>query len=238
MLKEESYHMYVGESGLTRVVQRTADALRDAPDADPRTLGVIDLETFQKYLNFHHSVTLDLFGAEVSTNSANWYSMGLKGRYREGRIEDDHRLDSTTYSLLRPAEGASGFEMDEAPALSVLNERLRDDFIADVETGVRKWNRILREAGVDFELNLPHRAFNRRIGIFRDVHVTPAGDTVSEEAWRRHESEWLPTARDREYVASLMPRAVHEPGRFASWIAPPERGVDRNPVDFEYVRFA
>ena len=183
-------------------------------------------------------MTLDLFGAEVSTNSANWYSMGLKGRYREGRIDDDHRLDSSTYSMLRPAEGRTGFETEEAPALNVLNERLRDDFIADVEIGVRKWNRILREAGVDVELRLPHRAFNRRIGVFRDVHVTPEGEGIAEEEWRRREGEWLPTARDRGYVASLMPKAVREPGRFASWIAPPERGVDRNPVAFEYVRFA
>ena len=119
----------------------------------------------------------------------------------------------------------------------MLNERLRDDFIADVEIGVRKWTRILREAGVDVELRLPHRAFNRQIGLFRDVHVTPEGEGIGEEEWRRRESEWLPTARDREYVGSLMPKAVCEPGRFASWIAPPERGVDRNPVDFEYVRF-
>ena len=182
-------------------------------------------------------MTLDLFGAEVSTNSANWYSMGLKGRYREGRIDDDHRLESATYPMLRPAAGGGGgFETEHAPALGVLNERLRDDFIADVETGVRKWNRILRGAGVDFELRLPHRAFNRRIGLFRDVHVTPAGEPVSEEEWRRREGGWLPTACDREYVASLMPRAVREPGRFASWIAPPERGVDRHPVEFEYVR--
>ena len=164
------------------MVQRTAAVLREAPDADPRALGVIDLETFQKYLNFHHSVTLDLFGAEVSTNSANWYSMGLKGRYREGRIDDDHRLDSSSYSMLRPAAEGGGFETEEVPALGVLNERLRDDFIADVEIGVRRWNRILRDAGVDFEFRLPHRAFNRRIGLFRDVHVTPAGDAVSEKS--------------------------------------------------------
>lgn len=235
MLKEESYHMYVGETGLTRVVQRTADALREAPDADPRALGVIDLETFQKYLNFHYSVTLDLFGAEVSTNSANWYSMGLKGRYQEGRIDDDHRLESAAYPLLQP--GKEGFETREASALEVLNERLRDDFIADVEIGVRKWNRVLDDAGVDFELRLPHRAFNRQIGLFRDLPTAPDGKVVSAEEWRRREDEWLPTARDREYVASLMTGAVYEPGRFANWIAPPARGVDHRPVDFEYVRF-
>jgi benzoyl-CoA 2,3-dioxygenase component B len=27
------------------------------------------------------------------------------------------------------------------------------------------------------------------------------------------------------------------PGQFANWIAPPARGVNTQPVDFEYVRF-
>ena len=143
-------------------------------------------------------------------------------------------------ALLHPAESESGagFETREVPALGALNERLRDDFIADVATGIRKWNRIFREAGVDCELALPHRAFNRHIGLFAGVHVTPAGECVSEEEWRRRADAWLPTARDREYVSSLMPQAVHEPGRFANWIAPPARGIDRHPVEFEYIRFA
>ena len=41
---------------------------------------------------------------------------------------------------------------------------------------------------------------------------------------------------DRAFVASLMGRCV-EPGQFAGWIAPPVMGINRQPVDFEYVRF-
>jgi benzoyl-CoA 2,3-dioxygenase component B len=48
--------------------------------------------------------------------------------------------------------------------------------------------------------------------------------------------QWLPTAADRAYVASLMGRVV-EPGKFANWIAPPAMGVNRQTADFEYVRF-
>ncbi len=30
---------------------------------------------------------------------------------------------------------------------------------------------------------------------------------------------------------------VVEPGKFANWIAPPRRGINQKPLDFEYVRF-
>jgi len=29
---------------------------------------------------------------------------------------------------------------------------------------------------------------------------------------------------------------VTEPGRFASWIAPPPRGINHQPIDLEYVK--
>ena len=60
---------------------------------------------------------------------------------------------------------------------------------------------------------------------------------MDEAAWNAHADEWLPTPADRAFVASLMGRVV-EPGRFAGWIAPPATGIDKRPVDFEYVRFA
>jgi len=41
---------------------------------------------------------------------------------------------------------------------------------------------------------------------------------------------------NRAFVASLMGR-VTTPGQFANWIAPPARGVNMQPIDFEYVRF-
>ena len=56
-----------------------------------RALGVIDLPTIQKKLNLHYSLSLDLFGSEVSTNAANAFNAGIKGRYRETQIEDDHQ---------------------------------------------------------------------------------------------------------------------------------------------------
>ena len=234
MLTEEAHHMFVGITGLSRVLQRTCEIMRQLDTDDVRSAGVIDLPTFQKYLNFHASVTLDLFGAEVSSNAAISYSAGVKGRYREDDIDDDHRLLDDQYPVLALEDGI--FTPREEPALNALNERLRDDFISDVKTGLRRLNRVIKSYDIDFELQLPHVAFNRHIGRFSDHFVTPLGEVVSENHWRQHVGDWLPTTQDRDYVRSLMPSAVTLPGQFANWIAPPSRGINQQPTDFEYVR--
>jgi benzoyl-CoA 2,3-dioxygenase component B len=115
-----------------------------------------------------------------------------------------------------------------------LNETLRDAYIADCERALVRWNKIIREAGVEFELKLPHRGFHRAIGEFRGVKVTPSGEIVSDAEWQQHQSEWLPTPEDVGFVASLM-KPETRPGKFASWIAPPIRGINLQPIDFEYV---
>ena len=110
------------------------------------------------------------------------------------------------------------------------------DYTRDCQRGLDRWNATLREAGIDFQLRLPHVGFNRQIGAFAGVHVSPDGALLNEAAWAARSVEWLPSAGDEAFVASLMGRVV-EPGRMASWIAPPTRGIDRKPIDFDYVRF-
>ena len=95
MLTEEAHHMFVGESGVSRVIQRTCEVMREHGTDDPASgarAGVIDLPTIQRYLNFHYSVTIDLFGADQSSNAATFYSAGLKGRFEETKRDDDHLL--------------------------------------------------------------------------------------------------------------------------------------------------
>jgi benzoyl-CoA 2,3-dioxygenase component B len=233
MLTEEAHHMFVGETGVARVVQRTCELMRAHRTDDVRRYGGIDLPTIQKYLNFHYSVSLDLFGSEISTNAALYYTSGLKGRFEESRKADDHQLKEATYPVT-VLEG-DRIVTREVPALMALNERLRDDYIADCARGVARWNQIIRAHGIDFELRLPHRGFHRAIGSFAGAHVTPDGRVVSAEAWEAHRHEWLPTPEDTAYVASLM-RPVVTPGAFAGWIAPPARGIHGKPLDFEYVK--
>jgi len=235
MLTEEAHHMFVGESGVGRIVQRTAELMREHDTDDVRPYGGLDLATLQRYLNFHFAVSVDLFGSELSTNAANYYTMGLKGRYHETRLKDDHKLHDATYPVTA-LQGDRFANVDE-PALQAINERLRDDYIEDCERGVRRWNKILADHGIDAELKLPHRAFHRQIGSFANLPCTPNGRLVNTEEWARHKHEWLPTPDDEAFVASLM-QPVTEPGRFAGWIAPPARGINGQPIDFEYVRLA
>jgi benzoyl-CoA 2,3-dioxygenase component B len=237
MLTEEAHHMFVGESGVGRVITRTCQAMNELKTDDPKKLreaGVIDLPTIQRYLNFHFSVTIDLFGADESSNAATFYSTGLKGRYEEGKRTDDHQLRGQTYRVLEVKNGQ--LVEKEVPMLNALNEVLRDDYIKDSIAGVERWNKIIEKAGIPFRLKAPHKAFHRNIGALSQVKVSPDGRVVSEAEWAMNVDSWLPSATDRAFVASLMGRCV-EPGKFANWIAPPVMGINRQPVDFEYVRF-
>jgi len=237
MLTEEAHHMFVGESGVSRIIQRTCDAMNELKTDDVarlRAAGVIDLPTIQRYLNFHFSVTIDLFGADQSSNAATFYGAGLKGRFEEGKRADDHRLHGQTYKVLEIADGRLGER--EVPMLNALNEVLRDDYIKDSVGGVNRWNRVIEKAGIPFRLAVPHKAFHRKIGTLANAHVAPDGRVVTDAEWNAHAREWLPTPEDRAFVASLMGRVV-APGKFANWIAPPLMGINKQPVDFAYVRF-
>ena len=237
MLTEEAHHMFVGESGVSRVIQRTCQVMNELKTDDPaklRAAGVIDLPTIQRYLNFHFSVTIDLFGADQSSNAATFYSSGLKGRFEEGKRTDDHVLKGQTYKVLGVDNGKL-FEK-EVPMLNALNEVLRDDYIKDSIGGVERWNKVIDKAGIPFRLKTPHKAFHRQIGTLSGVKVSPDGQPVSDHEWNANVEQWLPTDADRAFVANLMGR-VAEPGKFANWIAPPVMGINRQPIDFEYVRF-
>ena len=229
--------MFVGESGVSRVIQRTAQMMNELKTDDVQKLraaGVIDLPTIQRYLNFHFSVTIDLFGADQSSNAAIFYSSGLKGRFEEGKRVDDHVLKGQTYRVLEVHNGQLAEK--EVPMLNALNEVLRDDFIKDSIAGVGRWNKVLEKAGLPHRLTVPHKAFHRNIGALAGIKLSPEGRVVNEAEWNAKKDEWLPSDQDRAFVASLMGRVV-EPGKFANWIAPPMMGINRQPVDFDYVRF-
>jgi benzoyl-CoA 2,3-dioxygenase component B len=238
MLTEEAHHMFVGETGVGRIVQRTCDVMKEQKITDPsdvRAMGVIDLETMQRYINFHFSVTIDLYGSDVSSNAANYYTSGLKGRFEETKLNDDHLLADAEYSVWEVV-GDKIIEK-KVPALTALNERLRDDYIKEIENGLSRWNRIIEKAGLSFRFRIPHKGFHRAIGNFAGHHISPDGVVMSREQWEKHAPEWMPSAEDYKYVQSLMSGRVVEPGKFANWIAPPVRGVNNQPLNFEYVRF-
>src|SRR6266699_3099551 len=232
MLKEEAHHMFVGTTGIDRVVERTAQLMAEHDTDEVAARGGIPLDMIQKYLNFHYSVSLDLFGSETSTNAGNYFTAGLKGRWLEERRHDDHRLidDSMWVDSVEDGE----LRRVEVAALTGLNEDLRAEYIRDCQSGVTRWNRILDSAGVGRTLRLPHAGFNRRVGLFAGHHIAPSGEVLSEAEWQRRAPGWLPTEQDKAYVRSLM-KPVYERGRIAAWIAPPRQGINGKPFDYEYV---
>jgi benzoyl-CoA 2,3-epoxidase subunit B len=233
MLKEEAHHMFVGTTGIDRVVERTVQLMTEHDTDDISGHGGISLTTMQKYLNFHYSVSVDLFGSETSTNVANYFTAGLKGRWSEERRKDDHRLTSEAI-MVDAISDDGGIGQTEVAALVGLNTDLRREYIADCQSGVNRWNRILEEAELPQRLKLPSVAFNRKVGAFAGIHATPDGAVISEDEWQRRQGEWLPTAVDKTYVRSLM-QPVYERGKIASWIAPPRQGINGQPFDYEYV---
>ena len=237
MLTEEAHHMFVGETGIMRVVQRSCEVMKEVHTDDPKQVregGAVDLETMQKYINLHFSVSVDLFGQEISTNAATYFNSSLKGRYLEARLDDDHRLTDALWPVHLVQDGR--IILEDRPALNAVNERLRDDYIKDSQRGLARWNQVLESHGVEYRFTLPHRFFNRNIGTSAGISVNPQGDVITESEWQSQQGRWLPTAEDQAFVGSLMNRVV-DPGRIAAWIAPPVRGIDGKPWDYEYVRF-
>lgn len=231
--------MFVGYTGVKRIVERTAQAMQEAGIEDPhdveavRALGVIDLPTIQRKTNLHFSLTLDLFGSEESTNAANYFNAGVKGRYHEDQLEDDHRLHNDTYPVMKEVDGE--LQLVDVPALNAINGRLRDDFMDDCQGGINRWNKELSSRGIDFEIAMPHVAFNRAVGEFADLSVSPTGEIIDAEAFQAQRSEWLPTGDDKAFIEELM-QPQFEPGEFAGWIAPPRKGIQNKDPDFLYVK--
>jgi benzoyl-CoA 2,3-epoxidase subunit B len=236
MLTEEAHHMFVGETGLARVLKRTLEVMAELGTDDPaqvRAAGAIDLPTFQRYLNFWFSSSLDLFGSEVSSNAASSFATGLKGRPDEQQYTD-HRCVDIGFALTAPDAGGN-IKTEDVPMRNAMNEVLRTSYIRDCELGLKRWNRQLERSGIEFRVKLPSARFDRAIGVWASVHCDPSGQMIGAEEFARRRDEWLPSVADRAFVQSLMQR-VASPGKMAAWIAPPERGINNLAIDYEYVR--
>jgi benzoyl-CoA 2,3-dioxygenase component B len=232
MLTEEAHHMFVGDTGIGRIVRRSVEVMNELKSDDPqkvRAAGAIDLQMIQKYMNFWFSSALDLFGSEISSNAASYFANGLKGRPDES-LYDDH-VAAGEYTIETP-QGTESVSMRNA-----MNEITRAAYVRDCENGVKRWNNIIKKAGIDFELRLPSSKFRRTVGAWANVPTDPAGNPISPEAFAAQIKNWIPTPDDQAFVASVM-QPVLEPGKIAGWIAPPDRGINNLPVDYEYVRLA
>ena len=232
MLTEEAHHMFVGETGVGRVVKRACELMKEDKNEDARAQGGIDLEMIQKYVNFWYSSSLDLFGGEISSNAADYFASGLKGREHEHQYDEHVALESTyAIDVLDGGQVVSR----PVPMRNAMNEILRDAYSKDNQRGVDRWNQSIRDAGIDFEISLPHRRFNRKMGIYAGHTFDPSGRPIDREEFERRRFDWLPSDNDKVHVKNLM-LPVLERGKMAHWIAAPDRGIKGQPIDFEYIR--
>jgi benzoyl-CoA 2,3-dioxygenase component B len=233
MLTEEAHHMFVGETGIRRIVARSVELTKQSKNGDAREQGGIDIATLQKYLNLWYSLSLDLFGGEISTNAASFFGAGLKGRAKEEKFEDHVALNGT-YGMDVPENGQMVHK--DVPLRSAMNEVLRDGYVEDCQRAVDQWNRTLAEGGLFDKLKLPSRRFHRNQGLFAGQHFDPEGNLLTAEQWAQRKDSFLPSAADRAYVKSLQQRPIYEPGKMANWIAPPSKGINGQSLDYVYVR--
>jgi benzoyl-CoA 2,3-dioxygenase component B len=238
MLTEEAHHMFVGETGIARIIERSLELMKKNSNEDARAEGGIDLVTLQKYVNFWYSVSLDLFGGEISSNAASYFASGLKGRAKEEKYEDHVALEGTLGIDVPVVEGGAmtGVRREEVALRNAMNEVLRDEYVVDSQRGVDRWNKLIEKAGLSFRITLPSRRFHRASGIYAGLHFDPLGNPLTKEQFEAKQSEWLPTAEDDAFVKSLMTKPIYDPKGMANWIAAPQRGIKGQPVDFEYVR--
>ena len=232
MLTEEAHHLFVGETGLDRIIKRSAELEQLDPNGDIRNQGGIDFDLIQRTINYWFTYSLDLFGGEISSNAADFFAAGLKGRYREDRL-DEHRALGQEYRL-NVVDGGKLTERD-VPLRNAMNEVLRDSYVKDCERALRKWNRTLEAAGSKTRLSLPSRRFHRHQGIYTDHFFNPEGQLITADQWEANKHRWVLTPADNDYLLSIM-KPVYEPGKFANWISAPTRGIDGQPLDFEYVK--
>jgi benzoyl-CoA 2,3-dioxygenase component B len=232
MNTEEAHHLFVGDTGISRIVRRSAQLTKES-SGDPASLGGISLEIIQKYFTFWYSYSLDLFGGEISSNAADFFAAGLKGRFNEQRLYEDHTAKEGSMDITVVERGK--LVTRAVPLRNAMNEVLREDYIRDSKNAIRRWNKIIADEGVDFELALPSRRFHRHMGEYAGHFFDFDGSLVTEAEGAAAFVAAVPTEEDLSFVRSLMV-PVTEPGQMANWIAPPKQGINQQPMDFEYVR--
>lgn len=233
MLTEEAHHLFVGQTGVQRIIKRSCELMNEHNTAEIGPFGGVPLTLIQKYINFWFSTSIDLFGSEQSSNAATYFAMGLKGRSHEAKRFEDHLAMNQSYTF--PVLKNGHLDTATIPLRNAMNEVLRDDYIADLEKAVEKWNLEIAKHHIDYKVYLPSRRFNRVVGEYAGHNFTPQGEPLSKGASDVAMRHWLPTDEDNAFVDSLMQRVV-EPGKCAGWIAPPNKGINGLPMDFVYVK--
>jgi len=234
MLTEEAHHMFIGEDGLRRIIQRTLDLMREHDTEDVRPFGGINLATIQRFFNYWAPRIFDLFGNDESRRVADAFDAGIRSRAFESGYADHVRLDDPVRVERRAADTYIAVDV---PMRDALNGTMRQAYLREVNGLMSRWNRLIERAGASTMLKLPSDRFHRRFGVHASDHFTPAGDRIDEPGFLAGLTDWLPTDADRAHLAAVM-QPVRTPGQIAGWLAAPTRGINNQPaLDFAYVKF-
>jgi benzoyl-CoA 2,3-dioxygenase component B len=144
-------------------------------------------------------------------------------------------VELDTEMTIQVPDGQGGVKSESISTRNGMNEVTRLEYVKDCNVGVTRWNMAIKRAGVDVVLALPATRFRRDVGAWAGTHTDPTGKPISAAEFAAQKDHWLPTSEDIAFVKSLMHR-VAEPGKMAAWIAPPDRGINAHPLDYEYVK--
>ena len=226
MLTEEAHHMFVGETGVLRVVDRTAKLMAENKNEhadDVRKLGghrPADDAEVPEPLVLAVARPLRRRG-ELQRRQL--LRVGPQGPRQGGAVRGSHGARRARTRWTSPKDGR--IEREEVPMRNAMNEVLRDAYVEDCQRGVDKWNRAIAAHGVTHQLRLPSRRFHRHVGIYAGLYLDPDGNLLTKEQWEAAAEEWLPSDADRAYVRSLMTKPIYDPKQMANWISPPKQGI-------------
>ena len=239
MLTEEAHHMFVGDTGISRVIKRTLEVMKELGTrrsrwrcARPaRSILPTDAEVSEFLVQLvARSVRLgDLVQRGLVFRER---TEGASGR---GALRRPHcrRSDRTRWKF---PMASGGVRTEQIPMRNAMNEVTRGSYVKDCEIGVTRWNRLIEKAGYSLPPGAAQHALppqHRHLGRRADRSHGQADHAGRIQ--RAQIASWLPSDGDRAYILSLM-HGVSRAGKMAAWIAPPDRGINSNPVDYEYVK--
>ena len=180
------------------------ELMKQDPNGDVRAHGGVDLPTIQKYLNLWYSLSLDLFGGEISSNAADFFAAGLKGRYKEDTLRRAQALDRLALRDGRP-RGRQGRPQGRRRCATRMNEVLRDEYVEDCQRGVDAGTRRSSDEGIDVRADAAVAQVpppDRHVVRASTSRPTARCSTTAE--WDAQQGEWLPNDADEAYIKSLM----------------------------------
>ena len=112
MLTEEAHHMFVGESGIARVIQRTCEVMRDersgrcGPRGGPPRTASIDFDTAAAFrqLPLQRDARSVRRGRSRRTPAA-CIPAGSRAVSRKTKVDDDHALSQAEYPVPQVDDG-------------------------------------------------------------------------------------------------------------------------------------